>query len=188
MRFHTSDSAGPYWPLHPLLYMGSGVSLMHGSTVWQICSAGAMQCPLHISVLDHHGDMILHTSGTVYTDAMSWEDTKGGLTDDNMEWMLKGLGAGLMDEHKAQLAKLLCDNGDVFTLSLKLLGVACNTPHKIDTQGHVPIKCNPIHTSHAEMLIQYGEINKMHHVGVIQPSQLLWVFPVVLVCKKDSMT
>ncbi len=102
--------------------------------------------------------------------------------------MLKGADTGLMAVHKEQLAVHLRGNSDVFALSLKPLGAAQHIPHKIDMQGHVPIKHAPICTSCMEMLTQYSEIDKMHHAGIIQPSQSPWAFPMVLVQKKDSTT
>jgi hypothetical protein len=143
------------------------------------------------SVEDHITSMVqeVDTEGTLhYADTMSWEDTKGSLTNNEVEQMLNRADARLTDTHKAQLAALLCNNSNVFTPSLKPPGATHHIPHKINTQGHTPIECAPIHTSHAEMLTQYSEINKMHHMGVIQPSQSPWAFPVVLVRKKDSTT
>jgi hypothetical protein len=76
--------------------------------------------------------------------------------------MLHGADARLTDTHKTQLATLLHNNSNVFTPSLKPPGATHHIPHKIDTQGHAPIKCAPICTSCAEMLTQYSEIDKMH--------------------------
>lgn len=140
----------------------------------------------HITMAIQEGD----AEGALrYADAISYGDAGGGLADSEIERMVNGADAeGMDDEKRSKLAAHLRKNKDVFAPSLAPPGASKHIPHRIDTQGHAPIKCTPIRTSRAEMFIEKEEVGKMHKAGVVRPSFSPWAFPVVLVRKKDGTT
>jgi len=128
-----------------------------------------------------------NTSEAPYMGALSWA-LMDVATDDNIWCMVAQADKDLMPEEAAQLMALLIDNRDMFTPSLTHPGQANHAPHKINVQGHQPVKSHPHQASPKEMVVQSTKISKMLAASVIQPSKGPWASPVVLVTKKDRTT
>ena len=60
------------------------------------------------------------------------------------------------------------------------------TKHKIDVQGHEPIKQRYYHVSPKVREYMYDEIDKMLEEDVIEPSNSDWSNPVVMIKKPNG--
>ncbi len=122
-----------------------------------------------------------------YRNTLSWEPVAAA-TEKDIADMVNQADAGLSDEESGQLAALLMRNRDVFAPALLAPGQARHEPHRIEVDGHRPIKVAPRRVSPKELIVQKTEIGKMLGAGVVWPSHSPWASPVVLVTKKDGST
>ena len=96
--------------------------------------------------------------------------------------------AELPEEHHSTLATFLCKYQDVWATSSNDLGHSNVVQHRIETEGHSPIKQPPRRVPIHKKKIVQEEIDKMLDRGVIEPADGPWASPIVLVTKKDGTT
>ena len=106
----------------------------------------------------------------------------------DLEETLKKCSMEILQEEKDQLRTLLKNYGSMFVKKLRAPGQSHHIPHRIDTQGAMPIKKPPFRIGFKEREIIGVEVKKMLNDGVIRPSKSPWSAPIVLVTKKDGTT
>ena len=69
----------------------------------------------------------------------------------------------------------------------KRLGVLHGTKHRIETKGN-PVFQHPYRAGPGARQAEKDEVDRMFHLGVIEPSSAEWASPVVLITKPDGST
>ena len=91
-------------------------------------------------------------------------------------------------EQRDEVATLVREYADIFTLEGEALGQTQLTKHHIDTGEHPPIRQHARRVAHA-LRGQVGDlVQNMLDRGVVRPSHSPWASPIVLVVKKDGTT
>lgn len=87
---------------------------------------------------------------------------------------------------KKKIELLLQEFSDVFSKSIRKMGVTNLVEHKIDVGDAQPIKCRPYRVSQKEREIIDEQIKDMLQNDIIRPCHSPWSSPIVLVKKKDG--
>ena len=90
------------------------------------------------------------------------------------------------DEHKSKVIKLLQRNADIFASNDLELGHTDIIKMKIDTGNASPIKQKPYRTQLKNREVIDMAIDQMLEAKIIDRSTSPWIFPVVIVDKKDG--
>jgi hypothetical protein len=120
-----------------------------------------------------------------------WEPTPAtsnahpGINTAETKELVSSTDPNLTPRQKEWLHELLTRNRDLFSVKLTP-GQALTIPHEIDTQGHLPIKRHPYQSSLRKHDTLEEEVKQMYSARVIQESNSLWSFPVILIVKKDG--
>ena len=85
-----------------------------------------------------------------------------------------------------QIKQVIKEYSDVFALTRSELGCCDLVQHKIDTNGHSPIKLQPYRIPVIRREKVSSMIQEMQEQGVVKPSSSPWSSPIVLVPKKDG--
>ena len=96
------------------------------------------------------------------------------------------LASDLDDEQKTKLLDVLRTFPGAFRETQESKSTRTSVKHRINTDGHAPIKQRAYRVSPAERRTIHDEVEKMLKKGIIQPSESPWSSPVVLVKKKDG--
>lgn len=89
-----------------------------------------------------------------------------GLSTAEADGLVACADPDLTHAQKEWLCGLLLRNGDLFSVKL-MPGQALAIPHKINTQGHWPIKCHPYWSSLKECEVLESKVERMHHASVM---------------------
>ena len=90
------------------------------------------------------------------------------------------------DTQKQKLQKLLVENKDLFAQSMEELQQTHMGEHVIITEDVHPIKKHAYRAAPRENEFMEKEINEILKQDLIQPSTSPWLFPVVIVKKKNG--
>lgn len=96
------------------------------------------------------------------------------------------IDGNLTGHQRAQMLSLLKSYHKLFDLNDLPLGTVSTAEHRIDTQGHSPIRTRPYRVSMKEREIIEQQVTEMLQKEVIRKSSSPWSSPVVLVKKKDG--
>ena len=89
-------------------------------------------------------------------------------------------------EEKEKLRTIMKQYIEVFAKTKMDVGHTTVVKHKIDTQGHEPIKQRPYRIPHHLREIANKEVKDMLDKNIIKPSNSPWAAPVVLIQKKNG--
>eukprot|EP00742_Colponemidia_sp_Colp-10_P010829 GILJ01011943.1.p1 GENE.GILJ01011943.1~~GILJ01011943.1.p1 ORF type:complete len:1522 (-),score=171.97 GILJ01011943.1:111-4676(-) len=92
----------------------------------------------------------------------------------------------LTNEQAEDLKRLLLQNSHVFAEHKRRKAKPLTITHKIDIDGHRPLKQRPYRLGRKEIEVQKKEVGSMLESGVIRHSASDWSSPVVIVRKKDG--
>ncbi|UYV70043.1 K02A2.6-like, partial [Cordylochernes scorpioides] len=106
--------------------------------------------------------------------------------EDRRQQILSLVDERLNEEQKSMIAECLEKYSEVIDFERKSFSTTSNVKHKIDTSDSRPIKQRPYRVSPVERRAIQTEVVKMIKMGIVQPSESPWSFPVVLVKKKDG--
>lgn len=94
--------------------------------------------------------------------------------------------SGLSEEQKDRALALFEKYRAAFAENDLDLGKAIGVEHRLDVQGHAPIRSRPIRRSQANIAIVNEELQKLLSNGLIIPSKSPWASPLLIVKKKDG--
>ena len=103
-----------------------------------------------------------------------------------VEKLMARVDSSISPEQRTKLKELIIRNKDRFCKTLRQPGSAKHVPHKIDTQGHPPIRKRPYRVPKKEEYWLQNEIRQMQRDQIVRRSRSPWAAPVVLVPKKDG--
>ena len=94
--------------------------------------------------------------------------------------------AGVAEEFKPEIDRLIKRNRDLFVSDDKNLGRTDTIEMRIDTGSHDPIRKRPYRTPLKQRRLVDSAVDEMMEAAVIERSNSPWGFPIVLVEKKDG--
>ncbi len=101
-----------------------------------------------------------------------------------MEWVAEDLTVREQEE----LVGAIYEYKDVFSSGPNDMWRTDLVTHTIDTEENCPIRLPPRRLPITKQDVEQAEVQKMLDRGVIEPCQISWASPVVLVTKKDDST
>lgn len=105
---------------------------------------------------------------------------------DHLQDLFQRSSKYLHDSQSEQLAHVLCQYHNIFSVTREDFGRTSLVKHGIDTGDSRPVKQPSRRLAFAKREAEKVEIEKMLKQGVIRPSSSPWASPVVMVEKKDK--
>ena len=87
-------------------------------------------------------------------------------------------------QEMAEVKELLLEANDLYALEDNELGCTRVVKHKINTEGHYPIKQPMQHTPFVQREQIADMVQRMEQQGIVKPSASPWSSPIVLVLKR----
>ncbi len=153
-------------PVRILNPQAEAVKLFKGTTMGSATFIGPLELSATVKTLTHKKD-----STPANADPLQDISLKGSI---------------LSSEEQNQLMKLLTEFKDVFSQNGTEIGCIPGVEHKIETQGHPPIRQRPFRTEFSRRQEVRNQVGNLLEAGVVRPSCSPWASPIVLVGKKDG--